>query len=73
MHSTIFALASAPGLIDEYLLSIHPAVITDGPQLFEALPSSLALSLVDSRVFPSGCVILRYRTGVADQAPPADL
>jgi dihydrofolate reductase len=53
-------LAAEPGLIDEYLLVVHPAVLTGGPRLFDHLPADLALRLVDSRVFDAGAVVLRY-------------
>jgi dihydrofolate reductase len=52
--------ASVPCLIDEYLLALHPAVISAGPQLFGELTSSLALRLVEAKVFGGGCVVLRY-------------
>ncbi len=57
---TIGPLASAQGLIDEYLLALHPAVITNGPQLFAGLTADLALRLVDAKAFDGGCVLLRY-------------
>jgi dihydrofolate reductase len=53
-------LAAVPGLIDEYLLVIHPAVLTAGPRLFEDLTHDLALRLVEAKVFDAGAVVLRY-------------
>jgi dihydrofolate reductase len=57
---TLAPLADAPGLIDEYILAVHPAVIVDGPRLFDGLTRDLALELRAAKVFDGGCVILRY-------------
>lgn len=57
---TIGPLADTPGVIDEYLISLHPAVVATGPQLFEGLTADLALRLVETKAFEGGCVILRY-------------
>jgi dihydrofolate reductase len=49
------------GLIDQYILLIHPLVLGSGTRLFEpGLPTS-ALQLVDSRTSPSGVIIATYR------------
>lgn len=60
--STLAPLAATEGLIDEYLLSLSPAVLSDGPRIFDDLTTDLALDLVDSMVFDAGVVLLRYRT-----------
>jgi dihydrofolate reductase len=65
---TLAPLADSPGLIDEYLLIIHPAVLASGPRLFDHLTRDLALTLTSARVFDSGAVIMRYRT---DETPDA--
>lgn len=57
---TLVRLAAARGMIDEYVLAIHPAVIAAGSGMFEGLETDLALELVDSRVFENGAVVLRY-------------
>lgn len=59
--ATLGPLVDVPGLIDEYLLVIHPAVITAGPRMFEHASKDLALRLTDSRVFDAGAVVLRYQ------------
>jgi dihydrofolate reductase len=59
--ATLAPLASTPGLIDEYLLPVSPAVVADGPQLFEGVSTDLALELADVKVFSAGAVVLRYR------------
>jgi dihydrofolate reductase len=50
------------GLIDEYLIVVHPIVVGEGRRLFEgiSLQEKLQLKLVDSTVFNSGAVVLRY-------------
>lgn len=45
------------GLIDEYRLIVHPVVLSDGLRLF-AKPTDL--TLVDSRAFPGGALLLTY-------------
>jgi dihydrofolate reductase len=50
------------GLVDEYRLLIQPIVVGEGRRLFDDinLPEKLQLKLVESKVFESGCVALRY-------------
>jgi len=50
------------GLIDEYHIIIHPIVVGEGKRLFEGinLQQKLQLKLVESTVFKSGDVVLRY-------------
>ncbi|MGH3587887.1 MAG: dihydrofolate reductase family protein [Pseudonocardia sp.] len=47
---TLAPLAATPGLIDEYLLSVSPTVLRDGPRLFDAVSADLALELVAAYV-----------------------
>ncbi|WP_019586298.1 dihydrofolate reductase family protein [Deinococcus apachensis] len=53
-------LAAMPGLIDEYLLAVHPAVLSEGPRLFDGLSRDLALRLLGAEVFEAGAVLLHY-------------
>jgi dihydrofolate reductase len=50
------------GLIDEYRFVVGPIVAGEGRRLFESvsLRDSLRLQLVESKIFKSGCVALRY-------------
>ena len=53
---------TALGLIDEYRIMVHPLIVGEGRRLFEGLDlqEKLKLELVDSTVFKSGAVALRY-------------
>jgi dihydrofolate reductase len=68
---TLGPLADVPGLIDEYLLVIHPAVLASGPRLFDHLTRDLGFALASARVFDGGAAIMRYRTLEAVAPPPA--
>ena len=50
------------GLVDEYRFIVGPIVAGEGRRLLEgvSLPQKLQLKLVESRVFKSGSVALRY-------------
>jgi dihydrofolate reductase len=50
------------GLVDEYRIVVTPIVAGKGRRLLEdvSLPERLRLKLVESQVFESGCVALRY-------------
>lgn len=53
------ALASL-GLVDEYLLVVHPVVAGHGPTLLGGLRDRLRLELVERRELSSGVVAMRY-------------
>ena len=50
------------GLVDEYHFVVQPVIAGEGRRLLEgvSLPERLQLKLVESRIFRSGCVALRY-------------
>ena len=50
------------GLVDEYRFVVTPIVAGEGRRLLEgvSLPEKLQLKLVESKIFKSGCIALRY-------------
>jgi dihydrofolate reductase len=50
------------GLIDEYRFVVMPTIVGEGRRLFEgvSLQEQRRLKLVESKLFRSGCVALRY-------------
>jgi len=50
------------GLVDEYRFVVQPIIAGEGSRLLEgvSLPDKLQLKLVESKIFKSGCVALRY-------------
>ena len=50
------------GLVDEYRFVVQPILAGEGRRLLEgaSLPEKLLLRLVESKIFESGCVALRY-------------
>ena len=50
------------GLVDEYRFVVGPTLAGEGRRLLEGvnLSEKLQLKLVESKIFKSGCVALRY-------------
>jgi dihydrofolate reductase len=50
------------GLVDEYIFVVQPMVVGEGRRLLDdiSLPEKLQLRLVESKIFKSGSVALRY-------------
>ena len=48
------------GLVDEYYFVIQPLVVGEGRRLLESVTLQQKLRLVESKIFVSGCVALRY-------------
>ncbi len=50
------------GLVDEYRFVVGPIIAGEGRRLLEgvSLPERLQLKFVESKIFKSGCVALRY-------------
>ena len=53
----------AAGLIDEFLLMIHPRVLGTGRKLFPDGTAAAALRLDESAITTTGVVLARYSTG----------
>ena len=51
----------ASGLVDEFILAVHPIALGKGKPLFADLPSPLPLKLVSSTAFPGGAVAQVHR------------
>lgn len=51
------------GLVDQFVLGVHPVALGKGLSLFSELDAPMRLELVRSRVFPGGAVALVYRVG----------
>jgi dihydrofolate reductase len=48
------------GLIDEYQLSIHPAVVGSGQRLFNDINDRVDLELINTKIFQCGAIALYY-------------
>jgi dihydrofolate reductase len=57
----LVGLLAPRGLIDEYRVIVHPAVLGTGKHLFQSVPREIPFVLVDATVLDQGCVALRYR------------
>ena len=60
--ATLAAAAMRAGLIDEYLMVTHPVLVGGGTPFFTALDTWVDLDLVETRTFPGGVVLTRYKT-----------
>jgi len=49
------------GLVDEYILFIHPLILGSGKRLFDNGVGPMYLKLFDTKTTGSGVVILTYR------------
>jgi dihydrofolate reductase len=48
------------GLIDEYILWVHPVVLGKGKPFFKNLQESVTMKLINTKKFSSGVVVLSY-------------
>ncbi len=61
------------GLIDEYWLYVRPIILGGGKPMFGPLPQLLALTLLETRTFAGGVVMLRYeQSAVSGQQSAKD-
>jgi dihydrofolate reductase len=58
--SELAASLTEHGLIDEYLIFVHPVVLGGGKPVFRTPAKRLGLRLAESRTFDSQVVLLRY-------------
>jgi dihydrofolate reductase len=50
------------GLIDEYRLAIHPILLGKGKPLFQDVEDKHMLTLIDTKSYKSGVVLMTYKT-----------
>lgn len=48
------------GLIDEFILSVHPIILGSGKELFRNIKKRIGLNLAESKTYESGLVQNRY-------------
>jgi dihydrofolate reductase len=60
--ATLAAPLVQAGLVDEFLLVVTPCAVGGGKPFFPTLEKWIKLELVENRAFPSGAVLLRYRS-----------
>ena len=49
------------GLVDEYLITVHPVILGKGKSLFKDLSDRQRLKLIETRVLKPGAVLLHYQ------------
>ena len=59
--ATLAAEAAAHGLIDEYLIRIHPVLVGGGIAFFPNEERRVDLELIETDTFDSGIVYARYQ------------
>jgi dihydrofolate reductase len=60
--ATLAGAAIRAGQIDEYAIVAHPVMVGGGTPFFAALDGWVKLDLLETRTFPGGVVLTRYRT-----------
>lgn len=58
----------AENLIDEYWLFVNPILLGQGIPLFKNIKDKTALTLVNSKIFPSGVACLQYEVNEMNRA-----
>lgn len=58
--ATLAAAAVRAGLVDEYLLVTHPALVGAGMRVLPLLEQQVPLTLAETRTFSGGAVLTRY-------------
>ena len=57
------------GLVDEYYLTLNPAILGGGRRLFDDIHNKIDLRLADSQTFSTGVVACHYVEGVTPLRP----
>jgi len=57
---TILTQLAEVDLIDEYSIMIDPVIISSGTSIFDKIKKTLNLTLMDSKIFKSGSLLLTY-------------
>ncbi|MET4920937.1 dihydrofolate reductase family protein [Streptomyces sp. PSRA5] len=60
--ATLAGAAMRAGLIDEYVIAVHPVLVGGGTPFFAALDNWVNLNLVETRTLPGGVILTRYET-----------
>ncbi len=58
--SSVVSALMQSGLVDEYHIWVHPVLLGKGKPLFKALSDTLCLTLLTTKTFSSGVVLLQY-------------
>jgi dihydrofolate reductase len=53
----------AGGLVDQFMLAVHPVALGKGQALFSEIAAPLPLKLVSAKAFPGGTMAQVYRAG----------
>lgn len=59
--ATLAQSLTREGLIDEYIVIVHPVVLGGGKRLFADVPELVRFALLTSTTYESGAIELRYR------------
>ncbi|GGM86942.1 deaminase [Lentzea pudingi] len=59
--ATLAGTAVRAGLVDEYEVVTHPVLVGGGTPFFTELAGFVELTLVETRTFPGGAALARYR------------
>jgi dihydrofolate reductase len=59
--ATLAGAAMRAGLVDEYTIVTHPVLVGGGAPFFAPLDGWVELDLVETRTFPGGVALARYR------------
>ena len=60
---------SRAGLVDEYILVIHPVAFGGGLAMFQDLSDALRLELLEARTFDTGTVLHVYKPSDRAERP----